>query len=100
MLVGSATPMGSAAHIFAGYFAARSLALAVVLLFLLIQRAHRALGVVLSLVGIIQLVDAIMDCIEGRWPVAPGVMVLGLVFLIAAARLCGRAFWRREAWAD
>ena len=100
MLVGPDGAVSAAAHIFAGYFAARSLALAGVLLFLVILRANRALGEVLALTGLIQLIDAVIDCAEGRWPIVPGVVILGVVFLLAASRLCGYAFWRRAAWAD
>jgi hypothetical protein len=50
------------------------------------------------LVGLIQILDVIMDCIEGRWAIAPGVLVLGILYLIAAARVSGAPFWRRAAW--
>jgi len=98
MLVGPNAEIGAVAHIFAGYFAARSLTMAVVLLFLLALRALRALGQILALVGLIQLVDAIMDIAEGRWTIIPGFLILGALFLLAAPRLCGQPFWRRRAW--
>ncbi len=100
MLVGPGVAIGSAAHIFAGYFAARNLALAGLLLVLLVLKARRALGQVLALFGLIQMLDAFMDCVEGRWPIVPGIVVLGVLFLVAAARLCGSPFWRLRAWAD
>jgi hypothetical protein len=37
---------------------------------------------------------------EGRWIIVPGVVVFGLLFLLASARLCGHPFWRREAWSQ
>lgn len=100
MLVAPQAEIGTAAHVFAGYFAARNLALACVLLLLLAMQAQRALGQLLVLVGFIQFVDAVMDCIEGRWPIVPGVAILGLLFLLAASKLCGSPFWRREAWIE
>ncbi len=100
MLVGPDAPIGAAAHIFAGYFAARSLVLAGFLAVLVALRARRALGQLLAIVGFIQLMDGVIDCIEGRWPIVPGVAILGIVFLLSAARLVGHAFWSRDAWAD
>jgi len=100
MLAGPGAALSPAAHIFAGYFAARSFVLACFLGVLFAIRAHRVLGQLLTIVGVIQLADAVMDCMEGRWPVVPGVIVLGVLFLLAAARLCGHPFWRREAWAE
>ncbi len=100
MLVGPDAAIGAAAHIFAGYFAARSLVLAGALTALLAFRAHRALGQLLAIVGFIQLTDGLIDCAEGRWPIVPGASILGVLFLLTAARLVGHAFWRRQAWAD
>jgi hypothetical protein len=73
--------------------------MAVMLLGLLFMRARRALGNLMVLVGFIQLLDACMDLAEGRWTIAPGVLVFGVVFLIGAARLAdGLPFWKPEAW--
>jgi hypothetical protein len=98
MLVGRESQMNGAAQVFAGYFAARNLAMAGLLLVLAIMQAGRALGHVLALVGLIQLFDCALDCLEGRWTIAPGVLVLGVLFLLAASKLCGGPFWRRQAW--
>ena len=100
MLAGPQPQIGTAAHVFAGYFAARNLVLACVLLLLLAMQAQRELGQLLALVGLIQCADAVMDCVEGRWPIVPGVIVLALLFLLAASKLCRSPFWRREAWTD
>ncbi|HEY6490942.1 MAG: hypothetical protein WCC26_13945 [Terracidiphilus sp.] len=100
MLVGSQAEINSAAHVFASYFAARNLALACILLALFGLGARRALGQILALVGVIQLIDTVMDCLEGRWAVAPGVLILGLLFLLAATKLCRRSLWNRQAWLD
>lgn len=99
MLVSPHDEINEAVHIYAGYLAARNLALATMLVVLLVLQARRALGNLMVLVGFIQLLDACMDVAEGRWTIAPGVLVFGLVFLAGAARLCdGNAFWRVAAW--
>lgn len=100
MLVGPGVEIGAAAHIFAGYFAARNLVLAASLVVLLAVRARRALGQFLVLFGVIQFVDAITDCLEARWAVAPGVLLLGILLLIAATKLFGAPSWRSSAWSD
>ena len=98
MLVSPYDAITPAVRTFADYFAVRNLAMASLLLVLLVMRAHRALGSLLVLVGWVQLLDAAMDCVEGRWMLVPGVALLGIVFLLAAAKLCGAPFWRRDAW--
>jgi hypothetical protein len=65
---------------------------------LLVLRARRALASMMVLVGVIQILDVIMDCIEGRWAIVPGVLVLGILYLLGAARVAGAPFWRRESW--
>ncbi|HUD54149.1 MAG TPA: hypothetical protein VMR02_02900 [Terracidiphilus sp.] len=100
MLVSPQDEINGAARIFAGYFAARNLGLTVALLALLAIRAKRALGYILALAGVIQLIDTAIDCVEGRWPIVPGVFILGLVFLFAAAKLCGHPLWKRQAWTE
>jgi len=42
-----------------------------------------------AVVGFIQLADFCLDCAEARWPVAAGVLVLGILLLMAAARNFG-----------
>jgi hypothetical protein len=99
MLVSPHDQINGAVHIYAGYLFARNLAIAIMLVALLFLGARRALGNLMVLVGFIQLLDACMDVAEGRWAVAPGVLVFGVVFLLGAARLCeGYPFWRVEAW--
>jgi hypothetical protein len=99
MLVSPHDEINGAVRIYAGYLVARNLAIAILLLGLLIVGARRALGNLMVLVGFIQLFDACMDVAEGRWTVAPGVLVFGLIFLFAAARLCdGIPFWKLDAW--
>ncbi|MGD0097659.1 MAG: hypothetical protein ABSB60_14290 [Terracidiphilus sp.] len=99
MLVSPHDEINGAAHIYAGYLFARNLVLASMLAALLMLQAKRALGNLMVLVGFIQLLDACLDVVDGRWTIAPGVFVFALVFLVGAARLCdGYPFWRVEAW--
>lgn len=87
-----------AVRTFADYFAVRNLAMALLLIALLVAGTRRALGNLLTLVAGVQLLDAVMDCVEGRWMLVPGITLLGILFLAAAAKLCGAPFWRRTAW--
>jgi hypothetical protein len=99
MLVSPHDQINGAVRIYAGYLAARNLAITALLLTLLIIGARRALGNLMALVGLIQLLDACMDVAEGRRAVIPVVLALGLVFLIGSARLSGGyPFWKIEAW--
>jgi hypothetical protein len=98
MLVSPHDEINGAVRIYAGYLAARNLALAVMLIGLLLAGARRGLANLMVLVGFIQLLDICMDIAEGRWAVAPGVFVFGVVFLVAASRLIGDPFWRIEFW--
>jgi hypothetical protein len=100
MLVSPGAEINDAAKVFAGYFAARNLVLACLLLALLLGRAKRALSQLLALVGSIQILDAAIDCAEARWPVVPGVLVLGILFLSAARKLGGHPFWNPKAWME
>ena len=98
MLVSPHDEINGAVHIFAGYLAARNFALALMLIALLVLRARRALGSMMALVGLIQMLDVVMDCAEGRWAIVPGVFVFGVIYLLGAARLAGAPLWIREAW--
>ena len=97
MLVSPNEQINDAVRIYAGYFAARNIGLAVVLLAALALRARKMLGSLMLLTAFIQVVDAAIDCFEGRWAVVPGVIVLGIIFFVGAARLSGYGFWRIEA---
>jgi hypothetical protein len=98
MLVGKTDAINGAVHIFAGYFAVRNFVLALMILALLAVSALRALGNFMVLVGFVQLLDVCLDVAEGRWAIAGGVLVFGLLLLVGGARLCGYPFWRIEAW--
>ena len=98
MLVSPGEQINGAVHIYAGYLASRNLCLALMLLALVAIRANAALSNLMVLTAFIQVVDAGIDCAEGRWPIVPGVLVFGLVFFLGAARLSGHPFWKVEAW--
>jgi hypothetical protein len=98
MLVPPNDEINHAVHIYAGYLASRNLALAIMLLAMLGLRARDALSTLMVLTAVIQLLDACIDCTEGRWAIVPGVLIFGLVFFIGAARINGYPFWRRGAW--
>jgi hypothetical protein len=98
MLMSPHDEVTNGVKIYAGYLVARNLALGLFLPLLLLLRARRALASMMVLVGVIQILDVIMDCIEGRWAIVPGVLVLGIVYLIAAARVSEAPFWNRESW--
>jgi hypothetical protein len=98
MLVSPADEINGAVHIYAGYLAARNLALALMLVGLLALKARRALGNVMALVAVVQMLDVCMDCAEGRWSIVPVALVFGVLYALGAARLSGSPFWRREAW--
>ncbi len=98
MLVSPHDTINGAVHIYAGYLASRNMAMAALLIVLLYLRARHALANLMVLVAFVQVLDACMDCVEGRWMIAPGVLLFGLVFSIGAMRLSGYPFWRLEAW--
>ena len=98
MLVSPHDEINGAVRIYAGYLTSRNVTLAVMLLVMLGLRARKALSNLMVLTGFIQLLDAGIDCVERRWPIVPGVLVFGVVFLLGASRLRGYPFWRRQAW--
>jgi hypothetical protein len=98
MLVLPHDEINEAVHIYAGYLASRNMALAIMLIALLSLSAKRALSNLMVLVALIQLLDACIDCAEARWPIVPGVIVLGLIFLFGASRLSNNPFWKSEFW--
>ena len=98
MFVSPRDVINAAVRIYAGYFASRNLALAIMLLATVSLRAKPALNAVMLLIAVIQLLDAATDCVEGRWPIVPGVIVMSVLFFLASARLSGSPFWKAAAW--
>ena len=100
MLVSPHDEINAAVHIYAGYLFSRNAALAILLVASMLFRSEGTLNTLILLTAFIQLVDAAVDGAEGRWVIVPGVLVFGLLFLLASARLSGHPFWRKEAWSQ
>ena len=97
MLVSPHDEINAAVHVYAGYLFSRNAALAILLVASMIFRAKGTLNTLILLTAFVQLLDAAVDCMEGRWAIVPGVLVFGLLFLLASARLRSHLFWRKEA---
>src|SRR5450631_3098515 len=100
MLVSPHDEINGAVHIYAGYLAARNLAMAIMLLAALGFAAKRLLNNLLLLVSLVQFLDALIDVGEGRLPVAIGVIILAVLFSAASASLSGYPFWQIRAWKE
>jgi hypothetical protein len=50
------------------------------------------------LVGCIQLLDVIPDCLDHRYAIIPGTLVIAALFLTGAAKISGAPFWKMQAW--
>lgn len=100
MLVSSGAQINGATRVYAGYLVSRNLVLALMLLFTLAIRARHALGHLMLLTACIQLLDAGLDILGGRFALVPGVLVYAIAFFIGAAKLSGHAFWSVAAWRE
>ncbi len=98
MLTTPGDAINGAVRVYANYFASRNIGIALMIVALLFMGARRALGNLLVLTALIQVVDACLDVMDGRWSILPGVLTLGVAFLLAGARFSGSAFWKRSAW--
>jgi len=98
MLVSTDAEITGAVRVYAGYLVSRNFAVAVLLVAALGLRARGVLNTLVLLTACIQILDAGLDCWEGRWAVAPGVAILGVLFFVAAWRLSGYPFWKMAAW--
>ena len=98
MLVAPNAEITDAVRVYAGYLVSRNLALALMLIAMLAKRARRVLSSLMVLTAFIQLLDAAMDALEGRWAIMPGVSIFAIVFFLGAARLSGRPLWKVVAW--
>jgi hypothetical protein len=99
MLLGPYEVINGATRVYAGYLVSRNIALAAMLLFMLAIRARGVLSSLMVLTAFIQLLDADMDILEGRWALVPGVLIYAIAFLVGAARL-DRPFWKAAVWRD
>ena len=97
-LVSPHDEINGAVHIYAGYFASRALVLSIMLLVALLFRAKGLLNSLMLLTAFVQLMDLGIDWHEGRWSVIPGVVVVGILFFVVAAKLSGYPFWRGAVW--
>jgi hypothetical protein len=95
MLVSPHDEINAAVHVYAGYLFSRNAAPAILLVASMIRRAKGTLNTLILLTAFVQLLDAAVDCMEGRWVIVPGVLIFGLLFLLASARLAGHRFWRK-----
>lgn len=100
MLVSAGADINGAARVYAGYLVSRNLALAVMLLVMLGIRARGVLGSLMVLTAFVQVLDAGMDAMEGRWTIVPGVLIFAIIFFLGATRLMGQPFWSMAAWDD
>lgn len=98
LLLSPQDQINQATHVYAGYFASRNMALALMLLATLVLRARKTLNILVLLTAVIQLFDIAMDFAEGRWPVVPGVAILAALFFAASTKISGYPFWKKEAW--
>jgi hypothetical protein len=98
MLISPQEEISQAVRVYAGYLVSRNLALGLMLLAALCLRARGALSTLMVLYACIQFLDAGTDCVEGRWAIVPGIVIMGVLFLIGAARVSGHPFWSPKAW--
>ncbi len=98
MLLAPHQEITQAVRVYAGYVVSRNLMLGLLLLTALSLRARGPLSTLMVLYAGIQFLDAILDCVEGRWAIAPGIVVLGLLFLMGAARVSGHPLWSAKGW--
>lgn len=87
------TPPGveinAAVRIYAAYTFSRNLSLLVVLLMALLKRSRSTLRTAMGMFSLVNLFDAVMDVIEGRYAIVAIALVLSLLGALAFARLSG-----------
>jgi hypothetical protein len=98
MLLSPNDQISAAVHVYAGYLVSRNAALAIFLLAALFLRTRGMLNTLLLLTALIQILDAVLDALEGRWPIVPGILIFAAIYLVAAAKLSGHPFWKIRAW--
>lgn len=92
--------LSAAGQDYAGYFATRNLAMAVMLLIMLALRAQRVLAGLMTLTALIQTLDAITASATGRLGLVPIDLAFTAAFLIGAARLSPHPVWRAATWRE
>ncbi len=99
-LLTNGTALSNGARVYADYFFARNVPLALLLLALLVLGARRMLAGFMVLTALIQVVDVVNDLLRGDLILVPGLLVFAIVFLVGASRLFGQAVWSIDAWRD
>jgi hypothetical protein len=90
MLVSPRDQINGAVRVYAGYLVSRNLTLAIMLLVALSRNAREQLRILVILTAFIQLLDAGLDGMEGRWTLVPGVLLFAIAFFVASAWLSRR----------
>ncbi|WP_158751027.1 hypothetical protein [Acidobacterium sp. S8] len=73
-----------AVRVYAGYLISRNLALAIMLMIAVSLRRQASLRAFVILTALIQVLDAVLDAIEGRWVMVPGVFIFAIAFYLLA----------------
>ncbi|MGH9105333.1 MAG: hypothetical protein ACRDZX_05755, partial [Acidimicrobiales bacterium] len=92
--------LNSAGRNYAEYFVTRNIAMASLLVVAISMRARRALGVLMVLTAVIQVLDAVTATATGRLGLVPVDLVFAAVFLLGAAHLSAKVLWRPSSWRD
>jgi hypothetical protein len=90
----SSPHLARAGQNYADYFATRNIAMAAMLVVMLFLRARSALGALMILTAVIQLLDAAAAAATGRAALIPVDVTFATVFLASATQLCGPRLWR------
>jgi hypothetical protein len=99
-LLESGQHMNDAAHVWARYAAAYSVALGLTLLALTAVRAGRTLAGVLVQAALAEVLLGVVGIVDKRWEQVGADVVLVAVFLLGASRLLRGSPWRPSAWRD
>ena len=100
MLASGGSAISSGMHVYASYLVSRNLAIAAFLLIAVGMKAPRALANYMLLAATVQLIDAVFDCLDGRWALVPGILIIGICLFMAARRVAAPRFWKRSFSAE
>jgi hypothetical protein len=92
--------LSSAGRNYAEYFFTRNLAMALALSVMLGLRARRALGALMVLTALIQILDTVTASGTGRLGLVPVDLVFAAAFLIGASHLSSKPLWRPSSWRE
>jgi len=84
MLIPRQELVSPAVRVYAGHLVSRNLALAIMLMIAMVFRMQGSLRAFVILTALIQVLDAVLDAIEGRWAVVPGVFIFAIAFSLVA----------------